>query len=78
MLDLYIHFEKIFKNLFDRESKKAQAGGAAGGEGEVGSLLKSEFHVGLDSRTLGSSPEPKAFASGPPRHPTIYTFLKCT
>ena len=37
-------------------------GGGAEGEGEAGSLLSREPHVGLDSRTLGSRPEPKADA----------------
>jgi len=42
------------------ERERAQAGGEA--EGEAGSLLSKEPDVGLDPRTLGSRPEPKADA----------------
>ena len=47
---------KDFIYLFDR----AQAGEV--GEGETGSLLSREPGAGLDPRTLGSLPEPKADA----------------
>jgi len=40
----------------ERESVRAQAGGAAG------LLLSREPDVGLDPRTLGSRPKPKADA----------------
>jgi len=36
-----------------RERARAQAGGAAEGEGEAGFLLSREPDVGLDPRTLG-------------------------
>ena len=47
-------------------------------EGEAGSPLSREPNVGLDPRTLGSWPEPKADTSPtePPRCPTIFFFYR--
>ena len=42
--------------------ERAQAGGAAEGEGEAGSLLSREPDVGLNPRTLGSRAKPKTHA----------------
>ena len=43
-----------------RDRERAQAGGAAEEEREAGSPLSKEPDAGLDPRTLGSWPEPKA------------------
>ena len=52
---------KDFIYLFDRQ--RSQVGKEAGRErGEAGSLLSREPDVGLNPRTLGSQPEPKAEA----------------
>ena len=57
----YFIFKKIlFIYLTERE--RAQAGGAAEGEGEADFLLSREPDVGLDLKTLRSWPEPKAAA----------------
>ena len=40
--------------IYLTEYKRAQAGGAAEGEGEAGSLLSREPDAGLHPRTLGS------------------------
>ena len=59
-----------------RENKRAQAGGVAGGEGEgeTGSPLSREADMGLDPRTLGSQPEPKADTQ-PLSHPDASNYL---
>ena len=43
-----------FTYLFDRESERAQAGGAAEGEGDADSPLSRKLDAGLDPRTLRS------------------------
>ena len=59
MIDI-IYLPKLLKILFiylterERERECAQAGGAAEGEGEPGSLLSRKPDVGLHARTLGS------------------------
>ena len=57
-------FKKFFKDfihLFDTE--RSQVGREAGREvGEADTLLSREPDAGLDLRTLGSRPEPKAEA----------------
>jgi len=65
--DLALLFFFFFKILFfyQRERGKAQAGRAAG-EGEAGSPLSKEPGVGLNPRTLGSRPKPKADAQDIP------------
>ena len=45
-------FKKYFVYLFDTE--RAQVGGGAEGEGEAGSPLSREPHMGLNPRILGS------------------------
>ena len=55
-------FKKDFIYLFVRESEHRQTEWQAEAEGEAGSLLRKEPDVGLDSRTPGSRPEPKAAA----------------
>jgi len=56
---------------------RAQVGRAAGAEGEAGSLLSKEPDAGLDPRTPGPRPEPKAAAqpTEPPRRPLTNIFL---
>ena len=49
----YLFFFKDFIYL-TRERELAQAGVAAEGEGEAGSLLSRELDIGLDPRTLRS------------------------
>ena len=59
-----VYFFKIFKDftyLFERKSTHKLQGGAEG-EGKAGFPLSREPDVGLDPRTLGSLPEPKADA----------------
>ena len=51
-----------FIHLSDRERTKEHKQGKAEGKGEVGSLLGRETDMGLNPRTLGSGPEPKADA----------------
>ena len=53
---------KDYIYLFERNKKRAQAGGVVEGEGEAGSLLSRKSNVGLYPRTLGSGPELKADA----------------
>jgi len=48
-------------NKLERE-KESMNGGGVEGEGEADSPLSREPDVGLDPRTLGSWPEPKADA----------------
>jgi len=43
-------------------TERTQAGGATKGEGEAGSPRSREPDVGLDPRTPGPRPEPKADA----------------
>ena len=56
-----------------RESKRAQVGGAAEGEGEAGSPLSREPDPGLKPRTPESRHEPKAdaYPTEPPRGPIV-------
>ena len=62
-----------------REREREQVGGGAEGEGEADSPLSREPYVGLDPRTLSSSPELKADTSPmePPRFP-INQFINIT
>ena len=53
-------FKVLFIYLFNREREREIW--QAEGEGETGSVMSRELHVGQDSRTLGSHPEPKAEA----------------
>ena len=66
---VFVFFLRFY--LFDTEKETAREGTQAEGvgEGEAGSPLSREPNVGLDPRTLGSQPEPKADASPtkPPR-----------
>jgi len=68
-------FKILFIYLFDR--KTAQGGGAAEGEGKAGSPLHREPDVGLDPKTPGPRPEPKADAqpTKPPRCPPKIDFF---
>ena len=52
MYVIRIFFKILFIHLTERE--RAQARGAAKGEGETGSSLSREPDMGLDPRTLGS------------------------
>ena len=45
------YFLQDFIYLFDRESERTQAGGAAEGEGEAGFPLSKKPDMGLDPRT---------------------------
>ena len=59
---LFIHLrERMYVNG-GRERERARAGGGAEGEGEAGFPLSREPDMGLDPRTPGSRPEPKADA----------------
>ena len=49
----------IFKDLFIHERER-ERGRDAEAEGEAGSPQSQEPDVGLNPRTLGSQPEPKA------------------
>ena len=71
------HREDFFKTLFIYLRESIQAVEMAEGEGEAGSLLSREPDAGLDPRTLGSRPEPKADTQ-PLNHPGAphTTFLK--
>ena len=72
---LSLFFFKVFIYSFDREREKecTEAGEAVEGEGEAGSPLSQEPDVGLNPKTQGSGPEPKADAqpTEPPRHPSL-------
>ena len=58
---IYIYVLKILSIYFkESKSERVQARGTAEEEGEADSLLSSEPNVGLDPRTLGSRPQPKA------------------
>ena len=70
------YFFKDFIYLTERDTARegTQAGGA--GEGEEGSPLSRDPNAGLDPRTLGLRPEPKADTSltEPPQVPLLATF----
>ena len=71
LVHLFVFVLKDFIYLFerDREREKEQEWwGRTEGEGEADSLLRREPNVGLDPRTPGSWPEPKADAQ-PLSHP---------
>ena len=53
--------------IYLKQRERAQAGGVAEGEGEAGSPPSRELNMGLDSRTPGSWPEPKADTPGAPK-----------
>jgi len=62
----------LFERKRDREHERAQAQvGGESREGEAGSPQSREPSIGLDPRTPGSRPEPKADAqpTKPPRCP---------
>ena len=63
-----------FYVFIERDSDRAQAGGAAEAKGEADSSLSREPDVGLDPRTLRSWPEQKADVSPPepPRHNVVW------
>ena len=60
----YFFFKILFIYLTQRERQPAREGIQAGGveEGEAGFPLSRGPDVGLNPRTLGSRPEPKADA----------------
>ena len=59
--------------MSERERRHKQAEWQAEAEGEAGFPPSKEPDVGLDPRTLGSWPEPKAAAypTEPPRRPWV-------
>ena len=59
---LFIYFKDFYLFTWDRERERAHKQGEGQAEGEADSLLSKEPDVGLDSRNLGSWPEPKAEA----------------
>ena len=63
-------FKILFTYLIEQERGERVQAGAAEEEREGGSPLSKESNVGLDSRTLGPQPEPKADTelTEPPRH----------
>ena len=56
----FILFFQYFIYLLDREGEQGQSEGVTEGEGEAGSPLHRMPNGGLDPRTPGSRPEPKA------------------
>ena len=62
--DYFKDFIYLFETERERERAHTRGGewGGAEGEGEADSPLSREADVGLDPRTLGSWPEPKADA----------------
>ena len=67
---IFFFFFKGFIYLFDRERQRGRGhkqGRGSEGDGEAGSLLKREPHVGLHPRTLRSSQgESRCSIQGPP------------
>jgi len=65
-----------------KEGDKGREGKKEGGKGEAGFPLSREPNAGLDPRTLGSRPEPKADAqpTEPPRRSSkvIFNFGGCS
>ena len=59
---VFFSFSFFFSFFFLEKRERAQAGGVAEGEGEADSPLNREPNAGLDPRTSGSQPEPKAEA----------------
>ena len=72
----FFFFKILFIYLSERE--RAHKQGERQAEGEAGSLPSKEPNEGLDPRTLGSRPKPKADAqlTEPPRCPSILLFKK--
>ena len=76
---IFIKFLKDFIYLFDGERETAsERGNTSRGSGRGRSRLPAEEpDAGLDPRTPGSRPEPKAdFTTAPPRRPQISNSFK--
>ena len=59
---LFLFFKILFIYLTERDTAREETQAGGGGEGEAGFPRIREPDVGLDPRTLGSRPEPKADA----------------